>query len=59
MSVLIRRYKLPTGMAKEERIDEPERVERYMKFFNKEELGKLQEGKKVFLEKDEWQLLDE
>ena len=59
MSVLIRRYKLPTGMVKEERIDEPERIERYMRFFNKEELGKLQAGQKVFLEKDEWQLRED
>ena len=59
MSVLIRRYKLPTGMVKEERIDEPERIERYMRFFSKEELGKLQAGQKVFLEKDEWQLRED
>ncbi|RMH37915.1 MAG: hypothetical protein D6690_01230 [Nitrospirae bacterium] len=59
MSVLIRKYKLPTGMVKEERIDDPDRIERYMRFFSKEELQKLESGQKVFLEKDEWQLVEE
>lgn len=59
MAVLIRRFKLPTGMMKEERIDEPERIERYMQFFDKEGKGKLEAGQKVFLDKDEWQLLDD
>jgi len=44
-------------MVKEERIDEPERIERYMQFFDKEGKEKLEAGKKVFIEKDEWQLL--
>lgn len=57
MSVLIRRFKLPTGMMQEERIDDPDRIERYMQFFDKEGIAKLEAGKKVFIEKDEWQLL--
>ena len=56
MSLLIRRYKLTTGLMQEERIDEPERIERYMKLFEKEDVKKLQTGQKVFIEKDEWQL---
>ena len=57
MAVLIRRFKLPTGMMQEERIDDDDRIERYMQFFDKEGIAKLQEGKKVFIDKDEWQLL--
>jgi hypothetical protein len=57
MSVLIRKYKLTTGMMQEERIDDPERIERYMRLFEKEDIKKLQAGGKVFIEKDEWQLL--
>ncbi len=59
MAVLIRRFKLPTGMMKEERIDQPDRIERYMQFFDKEGIAKLEEGKKVFIDKDEWQLLQD
>lgn len=59
MSVLIRKYKLSSGMVKEERIDEPERIERYMRLFSREDVGKLEAGQKVFIEKDEWQLLPE
>jgi len=58
MSVLIRRFKLPTGMMKEERIDDPDRIERYMQFFDREEQAKLEAGQKVFLDKDEWQFVD-
>jgi hypothetical protein len=58
MSVLIRRFKLPTGMMKEERIDDPDRIERYMQFFDRDEQAKLEAGQKVFLEKDEWQFVD-
>lgn len=57
MSVLIRKYKLATGMMKEERIDEPERIERYIRMFEEDDVKKLQAGQKVFIEKDEWQLL--
>ena len=56
MPLLIRKYKLASGLRQEERIDEPERIERYMKLFEKDDLKKLQEGKKVFIEKDEWEL---
>jgi hypothetical protein len=59
MAVLIRRFKLPTGMMKEERIDQPDRIERYMQFFDKEGIAKLEEGKKVFIDKDEWQLIQD
>ncbi len=59
MSVLIRRFKLPTGMMKEERIDDPDRIERYMQFFDKEGKTKLEAGQKVFIDKDEWQLLED
>lgn len=57
MSVLLRRYKLASGLVQEERIDDPDRIDRYMRFFSKEELGKLEAGQKVFLEKDEWRLI--
>ena len=59
MAVLIRRFKLPTGMMKEERIEEPDRIERYMQFFDREGKAKLDAGQKVFIDKDEWQLLED
>ena len=59
MSVLIRKYKLVSGMAQTERIDDPDRIERYLKLFEKEDVKKLQTGEKVWIEKDEWQLLPE
>ena len=59
MSVLLRKYKLASGLVKEERIDEPERIERYRRLFNREDLKKLDAGQKVFIEKDEWQLLED
>jgi hypothetical protein len=46
-------------MMKEERIDEPDRIERYMQFFDKEGKAKLEAGQKVFIDKDEWQLLED
>ncbi|PJA77653.1 MAG: hypothetical protein CO149_08325 [Nitrospirae bacterium CG_4_9_14_3_um_filter_51_5] len=58
MSVLIRKFKLPTGMVKEERIEDLDRIERYMQFFDKEQQTKLHAGQKVFLEKDEFQIVD-
>lgn len=57
MSVLIRRYKGNNGMMQEERIDDDDRIERYMRLFEKDDVKKLQTGAKVFIEKDEWQLL--
>lgn len=59
MSVLIRKYKLPTGMAKEEQIDDPDRIDRYMKLFDREDAKKIQTGQKVFIDKDEWQLIED
>lgn len=57
MSVLIRKYKLPIGLVQEERIDDPDRIARYLGIFEKDQVKKLREGHKVFIEKDEWQLL--
>lgn len=57
MAVLIRRYRLATGQSKEERITEPERIERYIGMFERADVKKLQSGEKVVIEKDEWQLL--
>lgn len=57
MPVLIRKYKLASGMRQEERIDDPDRIERYMKFFDRDAMKKLNAGQKVVLEKDEWELL--
>ena len=59
MSVLIRKYKLASGVHQEERIDDPDRIDRYMRLFGREDLSKLKAGKKVFIEKDEWQLLED
>ena len=59
MSVLIRRYKLASGMEQEERIDDDDRIERYMKLFDREDVKKIQTGVKVKIEKDEWQLLED
>ena len=59
MAVLIRRYKLANGMQQEERIDEDDRIERYMKLFDREDVKKIQSGQKVKIEKDEWQLLED
>ena len=58
MSVLIRRYKLASGMQQEERIDDEDRIERYMKLFDREDVKKIQSGQKVKIEKDEWQLVE-
>ena len=57
MSVLIRRYKGHNGVMQEERIDEEDRIARYMRLFDKNDVKKLETGVKVFIEKDEWQLL--
>jgi hypothetical protein len=57
MPLLLRKYKLTTGLVQEERIDDPDRIQRYMRIFEKEDVKKLEAGQKVFIEKDEWQLL--
>ncbi len=59
MSVLVRTYRLASGLQQVERIDEPDRIERYMKLFDREDVKKIQTGAKVKIEKDEWQLLDD
>ncbi len=57
MPLLIRKYKGSHGVMQEERIDDPDRIERYMRIFEKEDVKKLETGAKVVIEKDEWQLL--
>jgi len=57
MSVLIRKYKGNNGVMQEERIDEEDRIERYMRLFDKDDVKKLETGVRVFIEKDEWQLI--
>ncbi len=59
MSVLIRKYKLVSGMHQEERIDDEDRIERYMKLFDREDVKKIQSGQKVKIDKDEWQLVED
>jgi hypothetical protein len=58
MSVLIRRYKLTTGQSKEDRITEQDRIQRYLRMFGREDVKQLNDGKKVMIEKDEWQLIE-
>lgn len=57
MSVLIRKYKGNNGMVQEERIDDEDRIERYMRLFDKDDVKKLETGAKVVIEKDEWILV--
>ena len=57
MPTLIRKFKLSNGMTQEERIDDDDRVARYMRLFDKEDVKKLETGKPVWIEKDEWQLI--
>ena len=57
MSVLIRRYKLATGQSKEDRITEQDRIQRYLRMFGREDVKQLKDGKKVTIEKDEWQFI--
>ncbi len=59
MSVLVRTYRLASGLQQVERIDDPDRIERYMKLFDREDLKKIQTGAKVKIEKDEWQLVED
>lgn len=59
MSVLVRTYRLASGLQQVERIDDPDRIERYMKLFDREDLKKIKTGALVKIEKDEWQLLEE
>ena len=59
MAVLIRKYRLASGLMQEERIDDPDRIERYMKLFDREDVKKIQTGQLVKIEKDEWQLLED
>lgn len=56
MPLLIRKYKLSTGMKQVDRIDDPDRIKRYMKLFDRELVKKLEAGQKVVIEKDEWEL---
>ena len=59
MAVLIRKYRLASGLMQEERIDDPDRIERYMKLFDRDDVKKIQTGQLVKIEKDEWQLLED
>ncbi len=59
MSVLVRTYRLASGLQQVERIDDPDRIERYIKLFDREDLKKIQTGARVKIEKDEWQLLED
>ncbi len=59
MSVLVRTYRLASGLQQIERIDDPDRIERYMKLFDREDVKKIQTGAKVRIEKDEWQLVED
>ena len=57
MPVLLRKFKLANGLTHQERIDDQARIDRYLKLFEKEDVKKLQTGKWVWIEKDEWQLI--
>lgn len=57
MPVLIRKYKLPSGQSKEDRIIEADRIERYLGMFGREAVKQLNDGQKVTIDKDEWRLL--
>ena len=57
MPLLIRKYKGSGGVMQEERVDDPDRIERYMRLFEEKDVQKLGTGVKTVIEKDEWQLL--
>ena len=57
MPLLIRKYKGSGGVMQEERIDDPDRIERYMRLSEEKDVKKLESGVKTVIEKDEWQLL--
>ena len=57
MPLLIRKYKGSGGVMQEERIDDPDRIERYMRLFEEKDVKKLETGVNTVIEKDEWQLL--
>ena len=44
MSLLIRKYKSVGGMMQEERIDDPDRIERYMRLFERTILRNLRQA---------------
>jgi hypothetical protein len=56
MAVLVRKYKLPSGQMKEDRI-EGDRIERYLGMFDRNDLKQIEAGQKVTIDKDEWQLI--
>ena len=51
MALLIRRYKGHNGMMQEERIDDDDRIERYFRLFEKDDIKKLETGVKVFIKR--------
>ena len=59
MAVLIRTYRLASGLMQEERIDDPDRIERYFGLLHRDDVKALQAGEKVTVDKDEWQLVDD
>jgi hypothetical protein len=56
MAVLVRKYKLPSGQMKEDRI-EGDRIDRYLGMFDRNDLKQIEAGQKVTIDKDEWQLI--
>ena len=57
MPLLIRKNKGNSGIMQEERIDDPDRIDRYLRLFDKDDVKKLETCFKTVIEKDEWQLL--
>ena len=51
MAVLIRRYKGHNGIMQEERIDDDDRIERYFRLFEKDDVKKLETGVKCSLKR--------
>ena len=47
MPLLIRKYKGSGGVMQEERIDDPDRIERYMRLFEEKDVKKLGTGVKT------------
>ena len=51
MSLLIRRYKSSSGVMQEERIDDPDRIDRYMRIFEKEIKRRLEGWERIKAER--------
>ena len=59
MPLLIRKYKGSGGVMQEERIDDPDRIERYMRLFEEKDVKKLGTGVRTVSGQGEWRLLAE